>query len=73
MSADDTIAIARLEQEVHDHMKTVDAFMCEIRAWRLGIDAERNKLKGAVVVAGLGGGGVGAVLAWLGKIASLKL
>lgn len=72
MSADDSIAIARLEQKVEDHMKTVDGFMCEIRNWKNGLEAERNKLKGAVVASALGGGGVGAFLAWVGKMAAVK-
>ena len=73
MSADEQVAIARIEQKVEDMDKTMTDFVHEIRSWRGEVDAERNKVKGAVVAVGLVSGAVGGLLGWIGRNVRLFL
>lgn len=73
MSADEQVSIARVEQQVKDMDKTMQDFIHEIRGWRGEVDAERNKVKGAVLMVGVLGGAIGGLLGWIGKNIKLSL
>lgn len=80
MSADEQIQLARIGQKVDDLKDTLDTFIKDTKtmradcfAWRTLVDADRNRMKGAIAVGSIGGGVIGALCSWVGRFIHIPI
>lgn len=74
MSEQEQIQLARIGQKVDDLKETLELFISDTKttradcfAWRMAVDADRNRAKGAIATAACTGGVLGSALTWLGR------